>query len=389
MKIVVHDYAGHPFQFDLSRKLSVCKEDVYHIYTDSSGGPKAGFDTSNYPNLNVITIVQEDVKKSNFLKRFFQEYRYGKKLVQECLKINPNVIISANTPIPAQYLIWKYSFKKNINFIFWLQDIISIAAGSILRKKIGLFGKLVASVMQYFEKKILKNSSHIISIAEDFTSILNKWKVSSENITVIPNWAPIDEMPVLSKNNQFSKKHKITNSFNIIYSGTMGFKHNPQLILELADNLSDYNINIIVISEGEGMNYLRAKMSEKIRDNLILLPFQPFSLLPSVLGSADVLLTLLEPEAGVFSVPSKVWSGYCAGRASLLFVPANNLAAKITDRIHAGLNANSSKELIDCALTLYNDKDLCDQMGENARQYAESNFHIENISKKFLKILFN
>ena len=42
--------------------------------------------------------------------------------------------------------------------------------------------------------------------------------------------------------------------------------------------------------------------------SLRFMGFQPFEALPDVLGSADVLVAILEADAGVFSVPSKVLS---------------------------------------------------------------------------------
>ena len=65
---------------------------------------------------------------------------------------------------------------------------------------------------------------------------------------------------------------------------------------------------------------------------LMLLPFQPYEVLPEVLASADVLIAILEPDAGVFSVPSKVLSYHCAGRPILAAIPAENLAARIIER---------------------------------------------------------
>ena len=52
-KIIIHDYAGHPFQLDLSIALAKKGFDITHIYTSSSGGPKAGFDR-NIENLKII-----------------------------------------------------------------------------------------------------------------------------------------------------------------------------------------------------------------------------------------------------------------------------------------------------------------------------------------------
>lgn len=385
MKVIVHDYAGHPFQFDLSKEFSKKSLEVFHIYTESSGGPKAGFDAKDNLKLKVISIQQRLIKKSNFFLRFFQEYSYGKKLANQCLEISPDVIISANTPIPAQFLLWSYAKKNNIRFIFWLQDLISIAAENILKKKFGFVGITIAKIMQKIERHVLIGSDHVVTITKDFNSLLFSWGINENRVTVIPNWAPIEEIPIMDKVNEFSNKHHLTDSFNIIYSGTMGFKHNPQIIVDLASQLKDKKgIKIIVISEGEGMNYL--KNSEGL-DNLVLLPFQPYNLLPCVLSSADVLLTLLEPEAGVFSVPSKVWSSYCAGRASLLFVPSDNLASRITEETNAGIVVHHFDELLVAVEKLYQDDDLRIQMGKNARSYAENHFKIEDIAQKFTEII--
>jgi glycosyltransferase involved in cell wall biosynthesis len=385
MKVIVHDYAGHPFQFDLSKELTKKTLEVYHLYTESSGGPKAGFDAKENLKLKVVSIEQKLIKKSNFFWRFFQEYAYGRKLTDQCLKISPDVIISANTPIPAQFLLWKYAKKNDVRFIFWLQDLISIAAENILKKKFGFLGIIVAKIMQKFERDVLTGSDHIITITKDFNSLLFSWGINENRVTVIPNWAPIEEIPIMDKVNEFSKRHNLTDSFNIIYSGTMGFKHNPQIIVDLASQLKDKKrIKIIVISEGEGMNYL--KNSQGL-DNLILLPFQPYNLLPCVLSSADILLTLLEPEAGVFSVPSKVWSSYCAGRASLLFVPSDNLASKVTEETNAGIVVHDFDKLLVAVKKLYQDDGLRIQMGKNARNYAETHFKIEDIAHQFIEII--
>ena len=69
-----------------------------------------------------------NINKSNFIKRYFQEKKYGKNLVKEVFKINPDVIISANAPLTVQNHLSNWANKNNKKFIFWLQDIISIAA---------------------------------------------------------------------------------------------------------------------------------------------------------------------------------------------------------------------------------------------------------------------
>ena len=174
MKIIVHDYAGHPFQIDLSKQLAKNGYSVTHVYTTASGGPKAGFD-SDLANLTIINVKSDEVAKQNFIKRRSQEKKYGKRLVQHLIEIKPDVVISANTPLDAQLELYKWCKKSNVPFIFWLQDIISVAAASILKKKLGILGSLIAKYYQGIEKKILKGSDYIITIADDFNEIVQNW----------------------------------------------------------------------------------------------------------------------------------------------------------------------------------------------------------------------
>jgi glycosyltransferase involved in cell wall biosynthesis len=388
--IVVHDYCGHPFQIDLSKQLAKNGYRVYHIYTSISGGPKG--DLTNIDNLEVVDLGkdEEPVQKESLFKRRTQEKNYGKKLVQFVKGLNPDIIFSANTPLEAQRQIVEWANLNKTPFVFWLQDIISMAANSILKKKNRLLAKIVWEYFSRIEKKALRNSQHIITISEDFDTVLLDWGISSDKIITIPNWAPIDQIPVVEKRNKFSEKFGLVDSFNVIYSGTLGMKHNPQIISDAAEKLRDNNeIKIVVITQGAGMDYLKAEKSSKSLDNLLLLPFQPFEDLPKVLGSADLLLTLLEKEAGVFSVPSKVWSSYCAGRASLLVVPEDNLSAKITKRNKTGivLSLNESGELHEKINKYYNEQDSLKELGINARTFAEENFRVEKIALRFQKVI--
>ena len=92
-----------------------------------------------------------------------------------------------------------------------------------------------------------------------------------------------------------------------------------------------------MVSEGLGADRLRGPAGATRVDNLRLLPFQPWEDLPDMLGAADVLLVLLEAEAGAFSVPSKILTCLCAGRPILAAMPAANLGARTIAAAGAGI----------------------------------------------------
>ena len=150
-----------------------------------------------------------------------------------------------------------------------------------------------------------------------------------------------------SKNNDWSREHNVTDKFVVLYSGTLGLKHNPSLLTNLAKRFSHQDdFLLLVVSEGLGADWIQKEIITQKISNLLLLPFQPFTDLPKLLGSADILLTILEPEAGVFSVPSKVLTNFCSSRAQVLSCPENNLAARNLIEQNAGIVTKDRKSVV-------------------------------------------
>ena len=76
-------------------------------------------------------------------------------------------------------------------------------------------------------------------------------------------------------------------------------KHNPDVILDAAKSLNQKDIIFLIISEGEGANYLKNQLKiNNLNNILFFLPFQKFSDLPMIFGSSDLLITILEDDAG-------------------------------------------------------------------------------------------
>jgi colanic acid biosynthesis glycosyl transferase WcaI len=175
-----------------------------------------------------------------------------------------------------------------------------------------------------------------------------------------------------------------------MYSGTLGMKHRPDLLLVLAKSLETRgDAKLVVIAGGAGAEWLAARKHEVMRETMELLPFQPYERLPEVMGSADVLITLLDSEAGAFAVPSKTLAYLCAGRALLIAAPPANEAARVVERANAGIvvSPDNPAEITGAADRLLADRGLCVQYGSNGRAYAERTFAIEDIASRFLGIL--
>lgn len=392
MKILIHDYSGHPFQVQLSRTLAKRNHKVLHLYCSSFQTPRGivnKLDTDG-DNFSCRAIeLSRPFEKYRFTRRIFQEIEYGNLLVKEVDKYKPDILISANNPLDPQRILLKYCKKKEIKFIFWLQDIYGYAINKLLTKKLSIIGKIIGSYYVRSEMSMLRQSDRIIIISEDFSDILAAAKIPENKIKLIHNWAPLGELKMRDKINIWSRKHELHDKLCIVYTGTLGLKHNPELLVNLSLALRDQShICIVVVSEGLGADFVKTKKEEYKLDNLIVLDFQPFESIPEVMGTADILIAILDKEAGVYSVPSKVLTYHCAGRPLLLSVPRENLAARLVEGLETGIVVppDQHDEFLSAVKRLIGDGGLRQKYGKNARKYAESTFDIETITDKFEEI---
>ncbi|MGH8540330.1 MAG: glycosyltransferase family 4 protein [Stenotrophobium sp.] len=392
-KIWLHDSAGHPFLSEFSRYLATRGHEVIYSYLPEFVSPKGRLTPStDDPARFRIHQVRSGRKfpKYNYLKRWLAERQYGLLLAQAVLKEKPDVVVGANISLDMGVKLQVACSQKNMRYVHWLQDVYGHAIGHILGKRLGPLGHILAAYYTMRESRLLRRSHKVIAITEDFLPFLTVSKVAPQRITVIENWAPLLELPVQPKRNLWARQYDLQDKFVFMYSGTMGMKHNPGLLVNLCQSFAtSQEVRIVVVSEGLGADWLKAQQRALKLDNLLVLPFQPYAQVPAMMGSADVLLVILEQDAGTYSVPSKTLSYLCAARPILMSGPTKNLAARTIESADAGLVCASDEgaDWVPHAKTLYDNATLRLGLGINGRRYAEAKFDLLKIAERFEKAI--
>ncbi len=393
MRLVVHDYAGHPFQVQLSRALAGRGHEVLHLHFSQLQTPK-GAVTPRETDPATFEIeglaLSRPYKKYSFVKRRFQDRSYGRMVAERIVRYRPDVVISGNTPIDAQRVLSEACREHDIPFVFWLQDIYGVLIEKILSKKLPIIGFLIGKYYRYIERNLIRSSDAVVCISEDFSRIVGNSGVAPDRIHVVENWAPLDEIAPVDADNPWARRHSLVGKKVVMYSGTLGLKHNPMLILRLAIRLRPRDdVAVVVVSGGLGAEWLRQEKTAHGLDNLILLPFQPYHRMSEVLSSATLLVAILESHVSVFTVPSKVLSYLCVGRPLLLAVPPENLAAKIVERAGAGVTVppDDAEGFVSQVEKLLADEPLRARLAARARGYAREAFDIESIADRFERIV--
>jgi glycosyltransferase involved in cell wall biosynthesis len=388
-RIAFHDYCGHPFQFELSRELARRGHEVRHFFFAEDMGPKGNTqrlpgDPANF-SIEAISIGRA-YSKANLIRRRQADILYGELASHRIASFAPDVTISGNTPLEAQAPILSGVRRAGSAFVFWMQDFYSLAAARILSRKIPVLGHMIGAYYKHLEASMLRRSDGIVLASEDFKPALKDFGIEDDSLGVIPNWGALDTLPLRPKDNSWAMQHGLSDKFVFLYSGTLALKHNPDLIWALAEHFrEDPKVVVAVAASGVSYDALKARSAAQPKSNLLFLPLQPMDVFPDVLGAADILVALLENDAGPFSVPSKVLSYFCAGRPILLSAPANNLSARLVENAAAGLcvPAGDRRTFVAAADRLRAEPQTCARFGAAGRVYAENAFDISGVADRF------
>lgn len=391
MRLLVHDYSGHPFQVELSRELSERGHEVTHSWCAAYTSGKGHLQAEPGEDLLFEPIgTGQKVEKLSFARRLVQELRFGFELACQARRRRPERVLVANAPIPTLMVLAAYLFLRRTPWVLWHQDVQAVAIRSFAGKQLSPAFRAVAGAIEVGERWCSRRAAGVVVIAESFLDVHRRWGTAAKT-TVIPNWAPLSEIQPVERVNPWAVEQGLDQTPTLLYSGTLGLKHNPALLVGLAREVRDAGqpVRLCVVNEGPAVKVLREEAA-RLDVPLTLLPFQPYERLSEVLGTGDVLVVLLEQDAGAFSVPSKTLSYLCAGRPVLGLMPGENLAARLVTQVDGCVLPpvdSSLPEAADWVSDVLGDPDLAEKLGHRARELAEREFALKGCADQFEEIL--
>jgi glycosyltransferase involved in cell wall biosynthesis len=392
MRIVVCDYSGHPFQIELSRCLAERGHALLHLHFAEFQTPKGeiGSRHGDAPGFSIEAVsLGKPFAKDRFARRLFQEIRIGTLLAERAMRFGPDLVVGCNMPLDAQRQLRTACAVRRVPFIFWLQDIYSAAIAHFLTERLGITGRLIGNRYERLERALLKSSDAVVAISERFLPKLDEWGVAPGRTTVIPNWAPLSEIRPVAKDNDWARRHGLQDKTVALYTGTLGLKHNPAILLDLARASS--GLAVVVVSEGKAARWLADEGKARNVPNLTVLPFLPMREYPELLGTGDIMLAILGAEAASFSVPSKILSYLASGKPVVAAIAGDNDAARMIEAAGAGFTVapEDTAAFVDRVLALAGDPDRRAAASRSARAYAEAHFAVDAIADRFEAVFAN
>jgi colanic acid biosynthesis glycosyl transferase WcaI len=278
--------------------------------------------------------------------------------VSGMLARKPDVLYIYSPPLFLGITGYLLGRLKRIPFVLNVQDIypeIAVKHGIVTNPTI-------ISMLERLERWIYRNASHITVISEGFKQNLIAKGVSSDKVSVIPNWVETELFSPRPKDNGFSREHGLCERFIVMYAGNMGHSQGLENVLEAARLLQD-NEHILFVLVGDGVkraDLLSLREAYQL-ENVRFLPYQPRERMPEVIASADANLVILQPEKSRTTIQSKTYEIMAMERPIIAAVDPDGDNWRLVERAHAGI----------WCTPVAGDSRLRRELGRMGRQYVE------------------
>lgn len=313
-------------------------------------------------------------------------YQYKRALKKHDIKLDFDLIIMPTPPITlAKIAKWlKRKSKSKIYLI--LRDIFPQNAVDLkMIKPKGI-------IHWYFRRKEkgLYNLSDKIGCMSNANIAYikkNNPHLDHSKLHLLPNWEYLPKNKSEENLDNIKLKYGIDNKFVAIFGGNIGKPQKLENIITLAQACSEVeDIIFLIIGKGSEYNKISKMVDSLSLSNVKMWPRILKKDYDELLKTADLGLISLDENFSIPNFPSKVLSYFAAKIPVLGSLDLQTDFGEMLIESNSGFWAEAGKtELLkEKLLTLYNSKDLREEMGRNGYNYMTDNLLPDHACKTIL-----
>jgi glycosyltransferase involved in cell wall biosynthesis len=327
-----------------------------------------------------------------------------------------NILFGIANLIPIYHFIWYFIIKKfikneNISVIH-AHDLYMARSAGMACKPLGIpmiidlhenypeaiknykwantFPKNIFARPNFWQKlepKYLQYATYIVTTTNVFAKILSKrYNINSNKFIVYPNVPDLKEMDSYSIDDSVLPKE---NRFYIFYFGGISERRGIYTCIEALKILKDKypNIYLLLIGpvDGAEVNKFNAEISNpEVSDRIIFKNWISIAQFPSYVTASDVCISpIFRSVQHETTIANKVFQYLAFAKPIIVSDCAPQI--EIIDEANCGL-VFESENAIDLAqkiVELYNNKELCKEMGNRGKQLIENKYNTLSYGELF------
>ncbi|MFN4110921.1 MAG: glycosyltransferase family 4 protein [Ignavibacteria bacterium] len=377
---------------DLAGKI-IAGGSITHIRGFIDGAKKLDFETIYVADYPLIDHSISIVVKPNSLLDFFDEiqmmdyhFRLIKKL-RKCLKgIQIGIIYQRHSIFNASGVI--------LSKILEVPVILEVNNSEVWAKK--NWSRLIFENLATRIEKFAFEKADIISVVSEVTKeqIINIG-ANEKKIVVNPNGVDPEKFSPDINGNEIRIKYKLDEFFVVGFIGTFSRWHGVETLFDAAVKVLSKNdkIRFLLIGDGNLKSNLELKAEQlNLKDKIIFTGIVSHDKAPEYLAACDILVSPhlgFETGERFFGSPTKLFEYMAMGKP--IIASELEQIGKIIENEFNGLKFKPgySQELSELILRLYEDRELCKRLGQQAREDVIRSFTWEKNARRVLERIYN
>lgn len=333
------------------------------------------------------TIVRKVVDKTNFIRRYLNDFHYAFQAKRYWKKVkDADVIYLQSNPTIIYPMILLRIFKRKLPIVYSIYDVFPGHAYDI-----GVINnKFVYNVLRIMQKPCYKMADAIVVLGEDMKTKVVEQGAKVENVFVVEAWYDITNMREIPKEqNRFLAKYEInTEKFCVQFAGTIGYVFNYKTVIELAKRLLPHkDIVIQIIGDGNVKNKFMNEAQELGLTNIEFYPLQPVELVPDVYSACDVCIIPLQKGVIGNGIPSKAPLLMACRKVIINSVEDSYYARMFRDNnMGISVSIENYDALADTIVSLKNSPEKLAEMSHNSYKFGMENYASDKSIKKLIDI---
>lgn len=374
-KLLIVNQCAHALTVDIANAFA--KSDKYEEIAIALGNKMDPIYKLN-PSVKLQQIAEYNTK--NTRTRLISWIKATVKLIFLCRHKYKDyeLFLISNPPIDS----FVPNFCKN-EYSTLIFDVYPDGLGNFASKKSLIYRKWAKNNIKFY-----KNAKYVYTLTNSMAKTMAQY-CPIEKIEVVPLWAT-DTLPIIKvpkSENVFVKEHpELAGKFIIMYSGNIGLDHDLGCVLDAVDQLKVKDICIVIIGEGYNNPVLQKKAKEmKMEDRCFFYPYQPLSMLPYSLTSADINIVATKPNGRSSSIPSKVFGLMRNGQPILCIAHPESEISLLVNKHNIGKSFTTTQidEISKFILDAYNNPESLETYRVNSKE--SSKLYKNKLAEKYVK----
>lgn len=336
-------------------------------------------------NVKVVRTYVYAAPNKGFVKRIlnYLSFMFSSILLGTRAVGRPDILIATSPQFFVAVAGYVISRIKKCKFIFevrdlWPEEIVAVGA---------IKNKFTIRILEKIEMFLYRKADLVVAVAQGTTDTLVKRGIPKSKLVLIPNGVDIEHFQ--NRNGYVKKSLGYESKFVVSYIGTHGMAHRLETVLEAALLLKENNrIQFLFVGDGAEKQSLVKRAKELNLENVFFHDQIDRNRIPEFYNASDLFLVPLR-KADLFTrnIPSKVYEIMAAKKP--MIIATEGESRKLVEQSGAGIGVTpeNCRELAGQISYLFQNPELCLEMGESGYAFALANASRSSLADRYLDVL--